>query len=97
MNWRSWRLTHRLAGQAYGTGIISGAAYTGGRVEWVRFRGRRVYVLWLKREAWGHPWHFVRAGHWPLPVWMGMCGKCAPWPCCGAVGYDHEPDCEGAA
>lgn len=56
-------------------------------------RRKRVYVLGMRTE-----WLLLlptclRAGHWPL--WLeGMgCGKCTPWPCCGATGYDHAEGC----
>jgi hypothetical protein len=62
---------------------------------YVSFRGQRPYVLGLKREAWGYPWHLIRYRHWPVSVGMGMCGKCAPWPCCGATGLNHADDCDG--
>lgn len=101
MNWRRWRLTHRLASRAYVLGIISGSGSRGTGDGWELFyigwRGRRPYVLGLEREAWGHPWHFIRHRHWPLMVWGGICGKCAPWPCCGATGMDHADDCEETA
>jgi hypothetical protein len=56
-------------------------------------RKGRVYVLGIRTEWLALLPYCLRNGHWPL--WLeGMgCGKCAPWPCCGAVGYDHAEGC----
>lgn len=51
----------------------------------------RPYVLGRQRKFW---FHLPRFGHGYYEV-MGMCGKCAPWPCCGSIGYDHAADCGG--
>jgi len=93
------RLPKALCRKAYVLGLISAFGVTGAedgcwRVCYVGWRSARPYVLGLKRERWGYPWHFLRTGHWPRPVWAGLCGICAPWPCCGATGYDHADDCE---
>lgn len=98
MEWREWRLTHQLARRAYVLGVIAGRGLSstghGWRLFHIRFRGKRPYVLGLKREKWGYPWHLIRYRHWPGPIVWGFCGKCAPWPCCGATGLDHAEDCE---
>ncbi|MCR4338810.1 MAG: hypothetical protein NUW01_02870 [Gemmatimonadaceae bacterium] len=80
---------------AYTVGLISGSAWQGGGrgTYRVSFRGKRPYVLYLRREEWGYPWHWLRYRHWPEMV-FGFCGKCGPWQCCGATGYDHAEGCE---
>jgi hypothetical protein len=102
VEWRRWRITLRAASSAYALGIIAGSgqkgcpgARGGWELVYINWRGSRPYVLGLERERWGYPLHWLRYRHWPEPVWAGMCGKCAPWPCCGATGFDHADDCEG--
>jgi len=58
-------------------------------------RRRRFYVLGMRTEWLELLPNCLRARHWPL--WLeGMgCGRCAPWPCCGAIGYDHAERCSG--
>ena len=63
---------------------------------WRSLLGRRVYVLGVRTDWLRMLPRCLRAGHWPLEV-MGFCGKCAPWPCCGATGYDHAAWCQGDA
>jgi hypothetical protein len=101
LRWRDRGITHRIVHKLYVLGVISGSGATtngryqtehGWRLTFVSFHGRRPYVLGLEREAWGYPWHLLRYRHWPEMVW-GCCGKCAPWPCCGATGYEHAEGC----
>lgn len=57
----------------------------------------RPYVLGLP-DWW---WHCqltqgrrLRDRHRPYPpAVLGICGRCAPWPCCGAPGWDHAENC----
>ncbi len=99
MAWRRWKITLWAAHRAYALGVIAGSGQRGTGTGWelmfVHFRGRRPYVLGIERERWGYPLHWLRHGHWPEPVVFGLCGKCSPWPCCGATGLDHADDCEG--
>lgn len=99
---RRWRITLWAAHRAYVLGIIAGSSQStgGGRAGWelnyVNWRGRRPYVLGLERERWGYQFHWLRYRHWPEPIAFGACGKCSPWPCCGATGLDHAEHCEDA-
>lgn len=95
-------VTHRLVGRLYWLGVISGSgATTNGRFEteygWrlthVSWKGARPYVLGFKRQNWA-PWHRIRRGHWPYTISLGLCGRCSPWPCCGAIGLDHAEGCD---
>lgn len=100
--WRDWTLTHRVVSQMYVLGLISGSGAQGTghgwRLTFVHFRGSRPYILGMQGFTWGRIplWHRLRFGHWPETVWGGMCGVCAPWPCCGATGFDHEEGCTDA-
>lgn len=91
------RLHRRLASFAYASGLASGAMYSwsGGvastRIFW---RGKRCYFLWWPRWKWRC---VLKFHHWPTPepVAFGLCGRCIPWPCCGAITREHAPNCEG--
>ena len=98
--WRAWRWLRWVDLYIlYSSGLTSGGGVSGSKWGWLlhnpHWRGKRVYILWIKRRKWGYPWHLLRTGHWPNPVIWGICGKCCPWPCCGATGYDHVEGCEG--
>lgn len=99
LRWRQRKWWSRLSLQMYVAGITSGGIHSSAPGGWIvsnHYRGKRPYILWLKREEWGYPLHFLRYHHWPRNVW-GFCGVCAPWQCCGAVGFDHAEDCEECA
>jgi len=100
--WRRWTITHRFATFLYASGITS----NGGSVSWGGEGHNachtlprldlhaRPYILGVSRDTWrcwliGHH----RRGE---EVGFGLCGKCMPWPCCGATTYDHAPSCEEA-
>ena len=97
--WRRWKLTHKLIGWAYRLGLTSngggwahgdgcdGCLPTGS----VRWRGKRVYILGRSRES----WTCLRSGHRRREVMHGICGVCAPWPCCGSTAEEHVNGCEG--
>jgi hypothetical protein len=89
------RWFERVVSRAYVLGIISASCWRGGGygVTWISWRGKRPYVLGFKRIQWYAIPHLLRYRHWPLRVWGGMCGKCGPWQCCGAVGFDHAEGC----
>lgn len=60
-------------------------------------KGRlRPYVLWLPSDWWecqqAQGWR-LRGRHKPGPFVHGLCGTCTPWPCCGATGNAHAPEC----
>lgn len=96
--WRQRRWWGWLSRHLYTLGISSGGCHSGHGDGWIvrnHYRGRRPYVLGIKRERWGDPWHRIRYGHWPNRVVIGMCGTCCPWPCCGATGLDHAEGCDG--
>lgn len=93
--WRHWRLTGRLASWASALGVISGygihygQGHLGCRTFPNSLRGRRPYVLWVQRETWRC---LLKGRHRRLDV-GGLCGRCAPWPCCGSTAVDHLPSC----
>lgn len=60
---------------------------------WRSLVRRRVYVLGIRTEWLAQLPYCLRNGHWPLWLESMGCGKCAPWPCCGAIGYDHAAGC----
>ncbi|MFI6228577.1 hypothetical protein ACIBCR_14850 [Micromonospora echinospora] len=96
--WHSWRITGRLATLAYGLGITSGNAYSygdghDGCVTDIRFRGSRPYILGVSRDTWRCWFSGHRRGE---PVGAGFCGKCVPWPCCGAISEAHAEKCPEA-
>lgn len=96
--WRRWRLSHWIAGRLYTSGITSGGGgwahgdgCNGCMFSLPRFRGKRVYILFVKRETW-RCW--LRGRHRRgEEVGFGFCGKCAPWPCCGSITVEHDPGC----
>jgi hypothetical protein len=94
--WRRWKITHKLSLWSYSMGITVGGATTwdghcNGCLNSVRFRGKRHYILGWQREKWRC---LLVMRHWPGEmVGMGLCGKCAPWPCCGSTFEAHTEDC----
>lgn len=58
-------------------------------------RKRRPYVLGMDTDVLCALPRCLRRGHWPLmlSVLGPACGRCMPWPCCGAVGDGHAADC----
>lgn len=97
--WRRWRVTGRLAGFLYLSGITSGGGSwrMGGGCDGCRTlpgfnRNRRVYVLWVKRDTWRC---LLRGRHTPGdPVGLGFCSKCVPCPDCGSRTAGHETGCQ---
>jgi hypothetical protein len=97
--WRGWRITGWLNSKAYALGITAGASWgtcsqPGHRCchRKASWRGKRPYVLGWRREKWAC---ILRYRHWPGEDigFMGRCGKCVPWTCCGSTGYDHADGC----
>jgi len=98
-DWRRWSVVHGLASWAYRLGVIAGdgvrGTVTGWRLDSVRWRGRRVYLLGWPTMKWEC---LLLRHHWPYwpedrPVFMGLCGRCLPWPCCGSIEHDHVSGC----
>lgn len=95
--WRRWKATRWVCGQMYASGIAS----SGGTLSWgdghswcqsrlPHLRGKRVYILWVDRNT----WNCWRSGHRRgEEVGFGFCGKCMPWPCCGAQTVAHLAGC----
>lgn len=83
--WRRWRITHRLVGDAYQIGLISGSGSTfsascRGCVSSIRWRGRRPYIAGWERERWS----CLLVGRHRRQVIPGtsLCTVCAPcWVC----------------
>ena len=102
LRWRQRRLWGWLVGRMYVLGIISGSVASGHERGWIyhslHWRGERPYIFGFQKHGWGRLpfWHRIRYGHWPETVWLGMCGVCGPWQCCGATGFDHADDCPEA-
>ena len=100
--WRQRRWWSWLVGQMYALGIIAGSVHSGHEGGWIvhglHWRGSRPYILYMHGYTWGRVplWHRLRRGHWPETVYLGMCGVCAPWQCCGATGFDHAEGCPDA-
>lgn len=96
---RRIRLMSWYASKCYVLGIASATSWglEGGHTETcnVYYRGKRVYVFGWPRWKWRC---VLKFHHWPTPytVAFGMCGKCVPWPCCGAITIDHAPGCVDA-
>ncbi len=95
--WRRWKLTHKVAGWLHVTGIASsgGGSKWGDGCNWCldslpRYRGKRVYLLGVSRNTW-HCWR--RRHRRGEEVGFGFCGKCMPWPCCGAETVQHVTGC----
>lgn len=101
--WWSWRIVRWFSGRAYSLGVISGSSWSncccslGAKpVTRLYWRGRRSYLLGVKRETWaclfrGHR----RTEH----LGCGLCTICAPCSECGSTDVRHADgiDCEAAS
>lgn len=93
--WRRWPVTAWVLGWAYRLGVVSGYGISYGEGhdgchKLGSWSGSRPYVLGVRRET----WRCWRRGHRRgEEVGFGFCGKCVPWPCCGAERVDHAPGC----
>ena len=97
--WKSWTGWWRISSWLYMLGITSsGGSVSMGRCEFCgttrqhrapRWRGRRVYILGVRREV----WECLRRGHRHSPTYYGMCSICCPCPSCGSTDADHAGDC----
>lgn len=100
--WKSWNIWSRISARLYVLGICSsGGGVSYGRCQFCgigrqhmapRWRGRRPYVLGVKREAWA----CLRRGHRRSETDYGLCSTCLPCPSCGSPEPAHEGDCENA-
>lgn len=96
--WRRWKVTHRALLDLYSLGVVAGyGSRIGGGCQGcatgIRF-GRSGYLLGWPRWKWQC---LLSARHWPgEEVLRGMCGKCAPWPCCGSTRLAHAGECKEA-
>ena len=101
--WKSWRVWSRLASRLYVLGVTSsGGGVSYGNCEFCgisrqhmapRWRGKRSYILGLRREA----WCCLRHGHRHAPTSYGLCAVCCPCPSCGSTDPEHSGDCGGAS
>jgi hypothetical protein len=102
--WNRNRLHERWLSHLYQLGIISSfGIHGGGGGQWhlcskPHWFGRPVYILYWPREKWEC---LVMRRHWPYwpdgnPIAFGLCGRCAPWPCCKSIEHEHAPECEEA-
>ncbi len=93
--WRSWKVTGRVARWLYALGIVSGTCWSlgDGHDGCVTFypRGSRPYRLGVSKETW-RCWLKGRHRRGE-EVGFGFCGKCMPWPCCGAETVEHVAGC----
>lgn len=95
--WRRWKVTHRVASWTYQMGVTAGGSSwktgdgcDGCLASLPRWKGRRLYVLGVPVTT----WRCWRRGHRRgEEVGLGYCGKCMPWPCCGAQTVDHHAGC----
>jgi len=93
--WRRWRITGKIAGWLYTSGLTSsgGSWRMGGGCPgcWTMpkwNRRKRPYILWVRREAWRC---LLKGHHWPgEPIIFGFCGKCLPCPDCGSTAAEHH-------
>jgi hypothetical protein len=94
--WHYWPIYYRwLSHHAYSLGLCSAGSESWdddghhGRIHW---RGKRCYFLYWPRRKWRC---VLKFHHWPTPwvIGFGLCGKCCPWPCCGAITIGHKPGC----
>lgn len=92
--WRRWKITGRVAGWLYTTGLTAagGSWRMGGGCpgcytmpKWNR--NRRPYILGVSRET----WHcLLRRRHRPtITPYGGFCTKCLPCADCGSTDPDH--------
>lgn len=94
---RRIRVMKRLAGSAYVLGLASGCSmgWEGGSAETcnIYWRGKRCYFLGWPRWKWRC---VLKRHHWPTSqtVVFDLCGKCCPWPCCGAITHEHAAGCD---
>lgn len=98
-----WRLWKWLGSQAYGIGLARGVGYhqsgRDGRWTTIRWGGKPIYVLWWPVDKWKCLLGLNGRPHWPFwergsdHGYMGGCGKCRAWQCCGAITWEHKPDC----
>ena len=106
MKRRSWTLTAPyksrrqrvfswFAGKCYVLGLASGgcSSWSGNIYSHaIYWTGKRVYILGWERGNWRC---LLRFHHWPTKhkVAWDMCGKCAPWPCCGSTAPNEGHHC----
>ncbi len=96
--WKSWKGWSRIASRLYTLGITSSGGGTSfGRCEFCgvgrqqiapRWRGKRHYILGIKRETWRCllKYHHRRTATY---ITAGLCSKCCPCPDCGSTDADH--------
>ena len=96
--WKSWRVWLWISTRLYSLGLSTGGGVTYGRCEFCgidrqhhapRWRGKRSYVLGVRRET----WTCLRRGHRHSPTYYGLCSICAPCPSCGSTDPRHPGDC----
>lgn len=97
--WRRWRITGKVAGWLYVTGLTSNgggwqmSAHCPGCYTMPKWnRNRRVYALGKRVDWWTCliKRHHLRGDE----IGFGLCAKCAPCPDCGSRTAEHEPTCE---
>ena len=101
--WKSWRIWQRISSRLYVLGITaSGGGTSYGRCEFCgiarqhtapHFRGKRVYILGVKRDT----WTCLLRGHRRAETYYGLCSICCPCPSCNSTDPSHSSDCGGAA
>lgn len=90
--WRDWRVWRAWCSWAYAMGITAGGGTSFQhccRQTWNRWRGRRSYILGLRRERWGCLLlrHHIASDAERYGV---HCGICLPCPDCGATVWYHD-------
>lgn len=97
--WRKSSIVQRLLMWAYTMGIVvgSGNVYGGpeqhaGCISFVKFSGRRTYVLGKTTWQWGC---LIKRHHRHVPLYGNswICCACSPCPDCGSKTPRHLPGC----
>lgn len=100
--WKSWRIWGWVNMKAYVLGLTAGGGVSYGRCEHCgvgrqqmrpSWRGKRPYILGIRREAWA----CARRGHRHQATSWGLCSVCAPCPSCGSTNPNHAGDCNTKA
>ncbi len=91
-------IASRVQSWAYQLGVVSGGWYSQSgkgvysQGVYLDFNARP-YVMGRLRHLW---FHLPRYGHKFYAVFGDWCGRCSPWPCCGAVDEAHAIGCDEA-
>lgn len=102
--WKSWKILGWLQRKSYALGVTRTGGVSYGRCEHCgigrqymrpRFRGKRVYILYVQRDTWVC---LLKHHHRPRRSYITgeMCTVCLPCPDCGSTDPTHY-SCEASA